>query len=106
MKYEGLLPIGSVVNLQNVENQPVMIMGYCVRKANQPARLFDYCGCPHPSGALAPDQTLLFNHAQIQKVLSVGYISETSYVFIPKMEQILAELRQKNVKKEGEPNET
>ncbi len=93
MTYKGLLPIGSVVKLRNVEEQSVMITGYCVRKAEEREKLFDYCGCFHPIGMMSSDQTLMFNHDQIEMVKSVGYINEESYVVIPKMEEILAQLR-------------
>ena len=99
MKYIGLLPIGSVVTLKNSEEQDVMIAGYCVRKADETEKLFDYCGCLHPVGMLGPQNTLLFNHGQIRKIKAVGYVSDASYVVIPRMEEILGELRKE---KEGQ----
>ena len=93
MEYKGLLPIGSVVTLNASEKQDVMIVGYCARKADETEKLFDYCGCLHPVGLLAPESALLFNHDQIQRVRIIGYLSDASYAVMPRMEEILAEMR-------------
>ncbi len=93
MEYTGLLPIGSVVALEGAEDQDIMITGYCVKKADEEGKLFDYCGCTHPIGMMSRDKTLLFDHDQIQRVRAVGYISDASYAVLPEMEKILAELR-------------
>ena len=93
MEYKGLLPIGSVVTLNASEKQDVMIVGYCARKADETEKLFDYCGCLHPIGMLSRESTILFNHEQIQRIRGIGYISDASYAVLPRMEEILAELR-------------
>ena len=98
MTYTGLFPIGSVVVLNGAEAQDVMIIGYCVKKADETGKLYDYCGCLHPIGMLSPENTLLFNHDQIQKIKAVGYVSDASYVVVPKMEVILAQMRKEEQK--------
>ena len=95
MNYTGLLPIGSIVTLKDMETQDVMIIGYCPRKAEENGKIFDYCGCLHPIGLLAPDSALLFNHDQIQRIRVIGYLSDASYAVLPRMEEILTDLRKK-----------
>ena len=95
MEYKGLLPIGSVVTLKAAEDKDVMILGYCAEKTDESKMLFDYCGCLHPIGMLSRESTLLFNHDQIQRIRGIGYISDASYAVLPRMEEILAELRKK-----------
>ncbi len=93
MKYEGLFPIGTVVTLKNTEDRDIMITGYCAQQADEKHTLFDYCGCLHPIGLLGSDQNLFFNHDQIERVKAIGYISEATYVALPRYEEILAQLR-------------
>ena len=102
MNYTGLLPIGSVVTLKKIEDQDVMIVGYCAEKTDETKQLFDYCGCLHPVGMLSRENTLLFNHDQIQKIRGIGYISDASYAVLPRMEEILAELRKEQETKEDQ----
>ena len=93
MNFTGLFPIGSVVTLKDHADQDVMIVGFCVKKADEEDKLFDYCGCLHPVGMLSSDSSLLFNHDQIQQVKFIGYLSDASYAVMPRMEEILAEMR-------------
>ena len=100
MNYTGLLPIGSVVTLNDLKDQDVMIVGYCAQKADGTGKPFDYCGCLHPIGMLSRENTLLFDHEQIQRIRGIGYISDASYAVLPRMEEILAELRKEQGAKE------
>ncbi len=50
-------------------------------------------GCLHPVGMLSREQSLLFDHGQIQRIRGIGYISDASYAVLPRMEEILAEVR-------------
>ena len=100
MTYEGIFPVGTVVRLKKVEDQDFMITGYCVRSTNEPSRVYDYCACPHPTGLMSPDQNVMFNHDQIERVRAVGFISEASYVVIPEIEKLLAKIRSENQQSE------
>lgn len=95
MKYEGLFPIGTVVALKGVKDQDVMITGYAAQKTGGDGAVFDYCGCPHPLGLMGSDTNLFFNHSQIERVRAVGYISDATYAALPRLEEVLAQLRAK-----------
>ena len=95
MQIKGLLPIGSVVSLNNLEQVKVMITGFCVRKAGEEESLFDYSGCVHPVGIIRPDQMILFNHSSIDKIHYMGYLdicqgkSRNFYEFLDFYHEIL-----------------
>ena len=80
LKTEGRLPAGSVVLLKD-STKKVMIMGFCQNRPGEPGKVYDYCGCLYPEGYLAPDRIYLFDHEQIGRVYSIGYIDEEQYRF-------------------------
>ncbi len=57
-----LLPIGTVVKLEEVE-PIIMIIGRMVVSADK--RDFDYVGVPYPVGYLGDEKVLCFNHDKI-----------------------------------------
>ena len=80
LKTEGRLPAGSVGLLKD-STKKVMIMGFCQNRPGEPDKIYDYCGCLYPEGYMAPDRIYLFDHDQIGRVYSVGYIDEDQYRF-------------------------
>ena len=72
MNVEKYLPIGSVVLLKEAEKR-VMIIGFAAKGKETGDKLFDYMGCIYPEGVIRSDQTLLFNHDQIDKIYYIGY---------------------------------
>ena len=45
-----------------------MINGFCSIDSEEPDKVYDYSGVLFPEGSLSSDQTLLFNHDQIEKI--------------------------------------
>lgn len=76
MKYDHLLPVGSLVKVAGEENR-LMIIG-CNMQDERTGRLYDYCGCFYPVGFLGPDQVANFNHRDIEIIYAVGYLDEES----------------------------
>ena len=72
MNKEKYLPIGSVVLLKNAKKR-VMVMGFAVKGDNSD-KVYDYAGCLYPEGLIKSDETLLFDHDQIDKLFYIGYI--------------------------------
>lgn len=98
--FKGILPIGSVVLLKNSKKR-VMITGFGQRQMEKPdSEIWDYCGCVYPEGYMGPDQTLLFNKDQIEKIYAVGYQDEEQFEFIVKLNQIMEELKPESSNKE------
>ncbi len=79
--FEGLLPVGSVVLLKDSEKR-IMIIGVLQRQIKEGTDVvWDYCACLYPEGYMGPDKNFLFNHNQIEKVYSIGYMDEEQFAF-------------------------
>ncbi|MED0978473.1 DUF4176 domain-containing protein [Bacillus paramycoides] len=75
-----LLPIGSIVILKE-GTKKLMIFRRKQQVETDEVRKFDYMGCPYPEGYLNPDFTYLFNHDDIQEVVSTGYEDQEERTF-------------------------
>ncbi|PFD76436.1 hypothetical protein COL10_03545 [Bacillus cereus] len=72
-----LLPIGTVVKLEEVE--PIlMIIGRMVVSTDKLD--FDYVGVPYPVGYLGDEKVLCFNHDKIVEEIHRGYLNESELV--------------------------
>lgn len=69
--YDRVLPIGSVVLLKGAEKR-LMIIGYQRMNATDPNKVFDYCGCIYPEGFMTPNEAAVFDHSQIDRIISMG----------------------------------
>ena len=98
----GLLPIGSVVLLED-STKKVMIIGFCQREVSGENKetIWDYAGCLYPEGYIGPTQTYLFNDDQIDKIYAVGYQDEEQFEFKARVDAILNELRKESVESAG-----
>ncbi len=88
--YEKVLPIGTVVLLQNAQKRG-MIIGYQRTAANGDGHIFDYCGCPYPEGYLSPEQTFVFDHEQIDRIIYVGFQNAEEMNFQEQLKEIIEE---------------
>lgn len=82
------LPIGTVVILKGGKKE-LMITSFCAVPQGQAynesgkvelekGKMFDYGACQYPEGMLSSDQTILFNHDQIEKICFKGYETDRS----------------------------
>lgn len=69
--YNGVLPIGSVVQLKNMTKR-VMIIGYGARK-NDEDKMWDYIVCPFPFGIVDVQKTMVCNREDIDVLYAIGY---------------------------------
>ncbi len=88
MNYEKYLPIGTVVMLKGGKKR-VMITGFCSISDNDKTKVFDYSGCLYPEGFLSSNQTLLFNHDQIDKVFYLGLSDDEEKEFKQKLNAMI-----------------
>ncbi|KFN03214.1 hypothetical protein DJ93_302 [Bacillus clarus] len=58
-----------------------MIFGRKQQVETEEVRKFDYIGCPYSEGYINPDFTYLFNHDDIQEVVSTGYENQEERTF-------------------------
>jgi hypothetical protein len=86
--YDRVLPIGSVVLLKNASKR-LMIIGYQRKSADGGDKIFDYCGCVYPEGFTSPKDTAIFDHDQIDRLISVGLQNGPQVEFSEKLKEIL-----------------
>lgn len=79
MKYDRLLPIGSVICVKGAKDL-LMIMG-CNQVNLQTRQLYDYSGVLYPMGYTDDRHVYIFDHDDIETVYSVGYLDEESRAF-------------------------
>lgn len=79
MKYDRLLPIGSVIRTRGSRDL-LMIMG-CNQVNLQTRQLFDYSGVLYPMGYTDDRHVYIFDHDDIETVYAVGYLDEESRAF-------------------------
>ncbi|MEW9183631.1 MULTISPECIES: DUF4176 domain-containing protein [Bacillus cereus group] len=72
--------MGSIVILKE-GTKKLMIFGRKQQVETDEVRKFDYMGCPYPEGYMNPDFTYLFNHDDIQEVVSTGYEDQEERTF-------------------------
>ena len=70
---EKYLPLGTVVLLEGGTKR-VMITGFATASSDDPDLIYDYAGCMYPQGFITSNQTVLFDHDQIQKIYHFGLI--------------------------------
>lgn len=86
------LPIGSVVLLKGA-TKAIMITGYCVKDLENESEVYDYCACLYPEGVISSNETGLFNHSDIEKVLHMGYMDRDSLMFKDYIKKVINENR-------------
>ena len=85
---EKFIPIGSVVILKNATKR-IMVTGFCPVDGEN--KLYDYSGCMYPEGIMSSDETLLFNHEQIDMIYFLGFRDQEENVFQEKLKEIIEE---------------
>ena len=93
MNYEKYLPIGTVVMLKNGKKR-ALITGFCSISGDDKTKVFDYSGCLYPEGFISSNQTLLFNHEQIEKIYYLGLIDEEEKQFKQKLNEMIRKMNQ------------
>ena len=88
MNVGNLFPIGTVVTVKDA-NKSMMIIG--VLPENDGKR-YDYIAVLYPEGYLTEKQIYLFNHDDVVKVESLGYMNAEYQVFRQDLEQIMKEV--------------
>ena len=82
------LPIGTVVMLKGGKKR-AMITGFCAISEDNKDKIYDYSGCLYPEGFISSNQTLLFDHEQIDKVYHMGLIDDEEKNFKIKLKELL-----------------
>ena len=79
-RFEKYLPIGTVVLLKGGKKR-TMITGFCAKSIEDKSKIYDYSGCLYPEGFISSNQTLLFDHNQIDKIFYLGLVDNEERSF-------------------------
>ena len=82
------LPIGTVVLLKGA-NKRLMIVGFCTAEENNKEKVWDYNACLYPEGVLKSNQSVMFNHDQIEKIYHLGLIDVEEELFKKELNKAL-----------------
>jgi hypothetical protein len=89
MRFEELLPIGTVVLLKNAEKR---LMIYGVGQEDMTNHVsYDYIGVLYPEGNMGEGTQFLFNHDDIGEVFFRGYEDEERESFIKEIQRLYDE---------------
>jgi len=75
------LPLGSIVVIKGGVRKVMILARGVGAKIEGETRLFDYSGCIYPDGMVG-ENTLLFNHSEIQKIIFTGYADEDEQLMV------------------------
>ena len=88
--YKGLLPLGSVVSLKDMDPK-VFISGRIVC-AEGDDRIYDYVGCIYPEGMGKGDELIFFDREAVERLYFIGYQDEYEIAFRTEVLDKLGEL--------------
>lgn len=87
------LPIGTVLMLKGGKKR-VMVTGFFSVDVNDREKVYDYCGCLFPEGLLSSNETLLFNHEQIEEIFHLGLQDDEEKQFKEKLNIIISRIEE------------
>lgn len=87
MDIQNLLPIGTIVLLENGEKR-LMIIGIKQTDADGDGKEYDYLGTLYPEGHIGEQFQYLFNHEDIKEIFFRGYEDEERSDFIRKLSAV------------------
>ena len=93
---EKYLPLGTVVLLEGGTKR-VMITGFATASSDDPDLIYDYAGCMYPQGFITSNQTVLFDHDQIQKIYHFGLIDPEWVEFQDNLNKFLESLDEQDI---------
>lgn len=93
---EKYLPLGTVVLLEGGTKR-VMITGFATASSDDPDLIYDYAGCMYPQGFITSNQTVLFDHDQIQKIYHFGLIDPEWVEFQSNLKKFLENLDEQDI---------
>lgn len=85
---EKYLPIGTVVLLKGA-NKRLMIVGFCTATEEDKEKVWDYNACLYPEGVIKSNQSVMFNHDQIEKIYHLGLIDVEEELFKKNLDKVL-----------------
>lgn len=76
-----LLPIGSVVRLENGFKSKLLIIGRIVKNKDEDYKIWDYVGCEIPAGVQSDSKLIFFDQNQIKQIVFIGLQDEEEIAY-------------------------
>ena len=86
------LPVGTVVMLKGGKKR-IMITGFLCQDAKNPEKTYDYCALLYPEGYIKPNELLMFDHDQIEKIHYLGLNDDENKEFQKKLDEYLKSIK-------------
>lgn len=87
-----LLPIGSIVRLEDNFKSKLLIIGRGVKNKNEDYKIWDYVGCPVPAGIQSDTSLVFFDQNQIKQIVFIGLQDEEEIAYSFMLSKKLKEL--------------
>lgn len=87
-----ILPIGTVVTLNNGEQKLMIISRFPLYNNEGEIGYFDYAGCLYPQGQVN-QENYFFNEGDIQEIHFTGYVSEEEEQLKAKFEDEMGNIK-------------
>lgn len=91
--YKDLLPIGSVVNVDDGDGGISLMICSRIVAASDEDVIYDYGAVPYPQGFIDTDNIYMFNRDAIENVLFIGCQNEVETAFREQVLDKLGELK-------------
>lgn len=91
MVIENILPIGTVVELNDIDAR-LIIAGYCAQSENNPDYTWDYSAFVFPIGYSGVDNVISFDADQIKNIIAYGYQDDEQLSYMKELEKIIASI--------------
>ena len=88
MKIKNILPIGTVIQLKEIDVR-VMICGYCSEQEAYPNYVWDYAGFLFPIGYTDRKKLISFDADQIQQIITYGYQDTEQMQYMEELAEIM-----------------
>lgn len=92
IKWNGLLPLGSVVFLIGSDRKFQIIGQVQADAANM--TIYDYAAIPFPEGYIDEDHLVMFQQEDIDRICAIGHLDDNTWEALAFLKQRLADLRE------------
>lgn len=90
MKFSELLPIGSVVLLNNAQKKIVIIGLRPIQHLESGEDIaYDYIGVPYPEGYIGTESAMLFMHKSIKEIIFTGYSDDERTILVEAVQELV-----------------
>lgn len=95
VKWNGLLPLGSIV-LLNGSDKRMQIIGQIQADAAT-HEVYDYAAVPFPEGYIDENELAMFRHEDIRLISAIGHLDDGEWAMLAHLAKVRDDLREGRV---------